>query len=172
MARLNSRGTLTRTRWDYFERTNGWAFVSGSVTSGGIGTYFSNNSSATMQLDIYSLTWAASVSLDWDILLYAPPLTISPMVPTESSVNCVQPDSAAPAGVVGMYTASAGNFRHIERISNAVNGSVIAPVGGMSWLTLPPLWSIAVSANAGGNPCELSMTVWYQEILDNVAPAQ
>lgn len=172
MAQLVSRGTLTRTRWDYFERTNGWAFVFGSVVSGGIGTYFTNNSTATMQLDIYNLTWAATVGLPWDVWLYSPPLTITPMAPSEGSVNCIQPDHAPPAGVVGMYTASAGVFRHILRISNNVNGGSIAPVGGMSWLTLPPLYSLAVSTNVGSNPCELSMSVWFQEILDNVAPAR
>jgi len=172
MAQLFSRGTLTRTRWDYFERTNGWAFVTGNVASGGIGTYFANNSTATMHLDIYNLTWAASIATDWDVWLYAPPLTITPMTPGEGSVNSIQPDHAAPAGVVGMYTASTGNYRHVLRISNNVNGGSIAPVGGMTWLTLPPLWTIAVSAYVGANPCELSMTVWFQESLDNIAPAR
>lgn len=172
MAQLFSRGTLTRTRWDYFERTNGWAFVTGHVTSGGIGTYFTNNSTATMHLDIYNLTWAASVAMDWDIWLYSPPLTIIPLAPDEASVNCIQPDMAAPAGIVGMYSGSAGSFRHIQRISNSVNGGIVTPVGGMAWLTLPPLFSIAVSGNPGSNPSELSMSVWYQETLDNIAQAR
>jgi len=171
MAQLNSRGTLTRGRWDYFEHSNGWASVFGSVASGGIGAYFANNSTATMQLDIYALYWFASVSSPWNIALFPPPLVVTPLAPTDIEIHSSQPDRAQLAGVCGMYSASASPFFAIQRYSNSTSSGVLQPVAGEPFIVLPPNWAIAVGGGGGANPIELSMNVWYQEIVDNISPA-
>jgi hypothetical protein len=171
MAQLNSRGTLTRGRWDYFEHSNGWASVYGSVTSGGIGAYFANNSTATMQLDIYALYWFASVASVWNVGLFPPPLILTAFAPTEVEIHASQPDRAQLAGVCGMYSAAGSPFLTIQRISNSLTSGIIQPVAGEPFIALPPNWAISVSGFGGGNPIELSMNVWYQEIIDNVSPA-
>lgn len=172
MARLNSRGTLTRNRWDFFERTNGWASVWGSVTTGGIGCYYANNSTGTMQVDIYNVTWFASVPAPWNLLLFSPPLVFTPVTPTEIEIRPIQPDGAQPAGVCGMYSARGSTFFTIQRISNNQPSGIVAPVSGVPFVTLPPGWAIGVDSFSTSNPIELSMNVWFQEVLDNVAPAQ
>jgi len=171
MAQLNSRGTLTRSRWDYFEQTNGWASVYGSVTSGGIGAYFANNSTGSLALDIYNFTWFASVAVPWNVTLFVPPLVLTAFTPTDSEVHASQPDRATLAGVVGMYSASASPFFTIQRISNQVQSGIVEPVAGQPFVTLPPGWAIGIGGFAGTNPCELSLNVWYQEVTDNIAPA-
>lgn len=171
MAQLNSRGTLTRGRWDYFEHSNGWASVYGSVTSGGIGAYFANNSTATMQLDIYALYWFASVATIWNVTVFVPPLVLTSFTPTESQVHATQLDRATPPGVVGMYSASASPFFTIQRGSNSQSGAIVQPVPGQPFITLPPSWAIGVGGFGGANPIELSLNVFFQEVVDNVAPA-
>lgn len=171
MAQLFSRGTLTRSRWDYFERTNGWAFEYGNVTSGTIGAYFANSATGTMHLDIYHFEFFASATAVWDIDLFSPPLILTPLTPGETELHACQPDAATPPGALGMYTATAGTAYTIQHYANQTNTGSLAPVGGMTFITLPPGWAIAVSGSAGANPCELSISVWFQETLDNIAPA-
>lgn len=171
MAQLNSRGTLTRNRWDYFEHSNGWASVYGSVPSGLISAYFANNSTGTMQLDIYRVEWFASVPAAWGIALIPPPLIVTPITPTDIEIHSAQPDRGAPAGICGMYSAFASPFYQIQRNSNQASSGSLAPIAGVPFITLPPGWIIAVGGNPGANPCELSMNVWFQEIIDNVPPA-
>jgi hypothetical protein len=171
MAQLNSRGTLTRGRWDFFEHSNGWASVYGSVPSGFIGAYFANNQTGTMQLDLYRLYWFASQALNWSIGLFSPPLILTPLAPNEIEIRADQPDRATPPGVCGMYTASTGASYTIQRHSELASSGELAPVAGEPFITLPPGWAIAVNALAGSSPCELSINVWFQETLDNISPA-
>lgn len=171
MASLNSRGTLTRGRWDFFEHSNGWASVYGSVVSGGIGAYFANNSTATMQLDIYALYWFASVATTWSVVLFPPPLIVTPFAPTDIEIHSSQPDRGQLAGVLGMYSASASPFFTIHRISNSQTSGVLQPVAGEPFIALPPNWAIGVGGFGGSNPIEISLNVWYQEVIDNIRPA-
>lgn len=172
MAQLNSRGTLTRGRWDYFEHSNGFASVYGSVASGGIGAYFANNSTATMQLDIYALYWFASVASPWVVSLLPPPLVLTAVTPTDIQIRATQPDKAAPAGVCGMYSASGSPFYTVQRVSNALTSGVVQPTPAQPFITLPPMWAIAVGGFTGTGPVELSLNVWFQEVLDNTPPAR
>lgn len=171
MAQLNSRGTLTRGRWDYFEHSNGWASVWGSVTSGGIGAYLANNSTATLQLDIYALYWFASVASPWTVAVFPPPQVLTAIPPSEIEIHAEQLDRATPPGVCGMYSASASPFYTIQRVSNSLTSGILQPVPGQPFITLPPLWAIGVGGFGGANPIEMSLNVWFQEVLDNVAPA-
>lgn len=172
MAQLNSRGTLTRARWDYFERTDGFASIWGSVASGGIGAYFVNNSTGGTALDIYTFSWFASQALPWEIVLCGPPVTGNALAPSEWNLFALSPDHAKPAGSVGMFTALTSAYWTIVRVSNSMQGQQFAPIMGNYWLTLPPGWGVAVGATAPSTGCELSMTVFYQEVLDNIAPAR
>lgn len=171
MAQLNTRGTLTRNRWDFFEHSNGVSSIYGSVTSGAIGAYFANNSSGATAIDIYTINWAASVAGVWGIYLLLPPLVLTALAPTESHIFALAPDVATPPGVNGMFTLVASPYQTFIRYSNNINGVQTAPIMGSYFATLPPGWAIAVSGPGSANPCELSMTVWYQYVTDNIAPA-
>ena len=171
MAQLNSRGTQTRSRWDYFEHSNGIAFVYGSVTSGGIGAYFINNSTGATAIDVYTLDWFTSVAGLWALSLFPPGTTITPLPILESNVFCLAPDVATPPGQVGMLIVPSPTYRTFIRYSNNSNGGQVAPISGSYFATLPPGWAIAIGGPGSPNPCELSMTVWYQYVLDNVPPA-
>lgn len=171
MAQLNSRGTQTRNRWDYYERSNGFATVWGSVVSGPVGAYLANNSAGAAALDIYHFTWSASVSTIVEVAFLLPPLVLSVVTPLESYVHPIQPDAAAPPGVVGMFSIFTSTYWTIKRYSAGSSGGDLSPIMGSYFVTLPPGWAIAVWTNNQPNPCELSMSVWFQEITDNIAPA-
>ena len=172
MAQLNSRGTQTRGRWDYFEHSNGIAFVSGSVTTGPIGAYFANNSTGATAIDVYTINWMASVSLTFTLMVFPPPFSLTPVTPTDSNVRALQADLAAPPGLVGMYSFGAAPYIQMLRYSAGSTGAQVAPITGNYFTTLPPGWAIAVECGVQSNPVELSMTVWYQYVTDNIAPAQ
>ena len=82
------------------------------------------------------------------------------------------PINAAPPGVVGMFTAQGGVYWTIVRYSGQVSADKIAPIMGSYFCTLPPGWAIAVYGGAGATNIELSMTIWYQEVTDNITPAR
>jgi hypothetical protein len=172
MAQLNTRGTLTRGRWDFFERSNGVAFVYGSVGAGPIGAYFINNAAGGLAIDLYAISGASSNSVLWDTYILLPPISGSAITPTESWVSCIKPDEAAPAGAVGMYSALTSATRHLTRDSNKDNYYLLNPIAGEPFFTLPPLWGIAIMTPGAPGTDELSLTVWYQEVLDNIAPAK
>lgn len=172
MAQLNSRGTLTRGRWDYFEHSNGIAFVWGSVATGQIGAYYANNSTGQTAVDIYTILWSASVNAAWTVQVLHPQLTLAALAPTEASIYSLQPDQATPPGVVGMFTASSGPFHSLNYYPAGNQGLQMSPIMGNYFLTLPPNWAIAVTAPNITNPCSLSMTIWFQYVTDNIAPAQ
>ena len=171
MAQLNSRGTLTRNRWDYFEHSNGVASIFGSVVSGTVGCYFANNSSGATAIDIYTLNWAASVPGVWQISLLLPPLILTPLAPSESHIFALAADVAQPPGVIGMFTAVASPFQTYIRYSNGIGGDELSPIAGSYFATLPPGWAISLGGVSSMNPIEASMTVWYQYVTDNIAPA-
>ena len=171
MAQLNTRGTLTRSRWDYFEHSNGVSTIWGSVTSGPIGAYFANNSTGATAIDIYSLEWSASVSGLWGIGFFMPPLVLTAITPSESSIQAVLPDVATPPGVNGMFSLYASTYRTLTRYEGPIGGAQLAPIMGSYFATLPPGWAIVISGPGSPNPCELAMTVWYQYVTDNIAPA-
>jgi hypothetical protein len=172
MAQLNSRGTLTRARWDYFEHSNGVSLVYGTVPSGPIGAYFANNSAGATAIDIYTVNWSASVSGLWAITLLSPPLVLTPLAPSESHIFALASDLAAPPGINGMWTAVAGAFQTYIRYSATSSGAQVAPIMGSYFATLPPGWAISIGGAGSSNPCELAMTVWYQYVLDNIPPAR
>jgi hypothetical protein len=171
MAQLNTRGTLTRTRWDYFEHSNGVASIYGAVSSGTIGAFFANNSSGSTAIDVYALNWSASVAGTFYITLYLPPLVMTPLTPVESHIFALAPDVATPPGVTGMFTFNAGAFQTYIRYAASTNGAQVAPLMGSYFATLPPGWAISINGFGSSNPCELAMTVWYQYVTDNVSPA-
>lgn len=171
MGQQFSRGTLTRARWDYFERTDGIAMVWGQVVSGPIGAYFANNSSGSLAIDVYNFQMFSSVTTIWDVLLLLPPLVLTPITLNDAQVMSLQPDHAQPAGVVGMFSALTSNFRRLQRVSNGAFQLTMTPIPGSYFITLPPGWALSVFGNPGANPAELSMTTWYQEVTDNIAPA-
>ena len=172
MAQLNSRGTQTRARWDFFEHSNGISSVYGSVTSGPIGAYFANNSTGATAIDIYTINWSSSVSAIFAITLLLPPLVLTPLAPAESHIFALAPDVATPPGVNGMWTAVASPYQTYIRYSAGSTGAQMAPIMGSYFATLPPGWAISIGSGGVTNPCELSMTVWYQYVTDNIAPAQ
>lgn len=171
MAQLNSRGTMIRNRWDYFERSNGFAFIYGAVASGPVGAYFANNSAGATNLDIFNLTWSASVTTIVEVAFLLPPLILVPVTATESFIHPLLPDSAKPPGVVGMFSTFSSVYWTIVRYSNTSNQDEMVPIPGSYFVTLPPSWALAVWTAPQANPAEFSMTVWYQEVLDNVPPA-
>jgi hypothetical protein len=171
MAQLNSRGTLTRGRWDYFEHSNGISSVWGSVASGPIGCYFANNSSGATAIDVYTLNWSASVSGLFAIGLFLPSIILTPLAPSESHLFAVAPDTAAPPGINGMFTNLASPYYTFIRYSAGSGGAQMAPIMGSYFATLPPGWAISISGPGSSSPCELAMTVWFQYVTDNIAPA-
>ena len=171
MAQLNTRGTLTRSRWDYFEHSNGISLVWGSVTSGPIGAYFANNSTGSTAVDIYAIDWSATVAGLWGIGFIAPPLVLSPLTPGESTIFPLQPDAAIPPGINGMFTNFPALYRTLVRYEGPTGAAQLTPLMGSYFATLPPGWAISISGPGSSNPCELAMTVWYQYVTDNISPA-
>jgi hypothetical protein len=171
MAQLNTRGTLTRARWDYFEHSNGVSSIFGSVASGFIGAYFANNSSGATAVDIYTLNWSSSVANVFTVSLLLPPLVLTPLAPSESHIFALSPDVATPPGINGMFTNFASPAQAYVRYSGASNGTQVSPILGSYFATLPPGWAISISTVGSANPCELAMTVWYQYVTDNISPA-
>lgn len=171
MAQLNSRGTMIRSRWDFFERSDGFAHVHGTGTGPLFGAYFANNSSGATNLDIFNLTWSASVTGIVEVAFFVPPIIVVPLAPTESFIHPLLPDSAQPPGVLGMFTNFTSVYWTIVRYSNGANQDEMTPIPGSYFCTLPPSWAIAVWTPAPSSPAEFSMTVWYQEMLDNISPA-
>jgi hypothetical protein len=172
MAQLNSRGTLTRGRWDYFERSNGIAFVYGSVNTGPIGAFFANNATSGASIDVYAIFASSNNAIAWDTFILLPGIAGTALTPTESWISCIKPDEATPAGYIGMWTAITSPMRHLTRDSNLDAYYEIHPIAGEPFFTLPPLWGIAVMSPGRAGTDELSMTIWYQEVLDNIAPAR
>lgn len=171
MAQLNSRGTLTRSRWDYFEHSNGVSSIYGHVTSGGIACYFANNSTGATAIDVYTLNWSASVTGVFTVYLMLPPLVLVPITPDESHIFALASDLAAPPGVNGMFSTGTSQAQTYIRYSAGSSGAQVAPIMGSYFATLPPGWAIAVGLGSSSNPVELAMTVWYQYVTDNIAPA-
>ena len=171
MAQLNSRGTLTRSRWDYFEHSNGVSSCFGSVTSGAIGCYFANNSSGATAIDIYTLNWNVSVAGPFALYLLLPPLVLTPLAPTESHIFALAPDVATPPGLNGMFTAIGGISQNYLYYTSGTVGDEVSPITGSYFATLPPGWAIAMFGQGSANPIAMSMTVWYQYVTDNIAPA-
>jgi hypothetical protein len=172
MAQLNSRGTLMRARWDYFEHSNGVSSIYGSVPSGFIGCYFANNSAGATAIDIYTVNWTASVAGPYYLTLLLPPLVLTPLTPTESHLFALAPQTATPPGINGMFTANAGAYQTFIRYAAATTGAQVAPIMGSYFATLPPGWAISINGLGSSNPTELAMTVWYQYVTDNISPAQ
>src|SRR5215472_9763882 len=105
MAYLNTRGTLTRSRLDFYETSNCWAFVNGNVAGGQIAAYLLNNAATAMQVDVYGMRWASSTAQPWAVTVRQPVQTITPITPTYSEVHCIQPDLPMPLGIVGLASA-------------------------------------------------------------------
>lgn len=172
MAQLNTRGTLTRSRWDYFESSDGWAFVDASVPSGVLGCYLANNSTGATSLDVYSMEFSATVATTWWAIVFVPPLILTPVTPIVTGISPIQTDHAAIPGALGAYNAIASNFIRIARFAAPTNTILLNPLGNMTFISLPPGWALSAFADPVVSTQEVGMTVWYQEVLDNISPAR
>jgi hypothetical protein len=172
MAQLNTRGTFVRDRLDFYEQSNCWGFVYGSVNGGGISAYLINNGAGNLQLDIYGIQWFSSTPEPWDVAVHHPVQLITPVTPIDAQIHCIQPDLPMPVGVVGMASAFTPDIYHIvlHQSGGATSGTL--DIGYASpHIVLPPGWLFSVSSTVTGL-CELSMTVFYQMVLDNIPPVQ
>jgi len=172
MAYLNTRGTLTRSRLDFYETSNCWAFVLGTVGSGTVSAYLLNNAATALQLDVYGMRWFSSTPEVWDVAVHQPVQTITPITPTRIDVHTIQPDLAMPLGVVGLaslYTPDV--YYYVMHQSGGAQSGELELGYGTPHIVLPPGWLISVSAAIAGT-CELSVTFFFQQVLDNVPPAQ
>jgi len=172
MAYLNTRGTLVRSRLDFYETSNCWAFVYGTATASGISAYILNNASAATQLDVYGVQWFSSTPQPWDVAVHQPVQAILPLTPGEIEVHTIQPDLPAPVGVVGLASGYVADvyYRVLRQSGGATSGQIDLGYDSPH-IVLPPGWLFSVSTYVSGT-CELSMTVFYQIVLDNVPPAQ
>jgi hypothetical protein len=171
MAQLNTRGTMVRNRFDFYESSDCWGFVFGSVVSGPICAYLVNNASVAAQLDVYGVTWFSSTAQPWDVTVRAPSQTVTPIAPTESQLHSIQPDQPAPLGAVGLCSAFNPDvfYRLMRQSGGATSGSIDLGYGA-AHTVLPPGWFLVISASVGA-ATELSATFFYQIVVDNVAPA-
>jgi hypothetical protein len=172
MAYLNTRGTLTRSRLDFYETSNCWGFVSGSLGTGSLGAYLLNNATTNLQLDIYGVRWFSSTPEVWSVSLVQPVQTISPVMPDETFIHCMQPDLPAPVGLVGLANAldPLVYYRMLLTQNPATEGEIELGYG-TPHAVLPPGWIMLVSTTATGN-YKMSATFFFQQVLDNVPPAQ
>jgi len=172
MALLNTRGTLVRDRLDFFETSNAWAFVFGSVASGAFAAFLNNNSTGHTQLDVYGMLWFSSIAQVWDVTLHPPIQTFTPVTPTESMILCIQPDLPAPAGFIGLASAfNSPSYYRILRQSGGAQSGTLDLGYGTAHTVLPPGWSLVLSTTATA-AVELSVTFYYQQVTDNVAQAK
>ena len=171
MANLNTRGTLVRTRFDFYESSNVWGCVVAAASTGNLYAYLSNNASASLQLDIYGLQWFSTVPQAWQVMLMPSIQTVTPITPVTIALLNIQPDLPAPVGVIGAASAftPGGSYLVMKQEGGAQSGSLDLGYG-TAHATLPPGWSIVVGAGVTA-ATELSFTVFYQQILDNVAPS-
>jgi hypothetical protein len=137
-----------------------------------VGCYLANNSAGGTALDIYSLNFTASVATTWWAIVLLPPIVVSPVTPLSSDISPVQVDRAGLPGVLGAYSALSSPYRRIANWAAPVSDILLNPLGTMFWVSLPPGWAISAYADGGAGPLIISMTVWYQEVLDNISPAR
>jgi hypothetical protein len=172
MAQLNTRGTLTRSRLDFYEHSNCWGFVLGNVPNGGIYAYLVNNASSSLQLDVYGMKWFSSVAETWEVTVRQPVQGITPITPAWSEIHAIQPDLPMPLGVIGL----ASNFipsatYYVMRQSGGATSGELEIGYRTPHIVLPPGWLIVIGATAAA-AVELSVTFFFQQVLDNIPPAQ
>jgi hypothetical protein len=172
MAQLNTRGTLVRNRFDFYEHSNCWGFVLGNVPNGGIYAYLLNNASSPLQLDVYGMKWFSSAPETWELTVRQPVQAITPITPAWSEIHSIQPDLPMPLGFIGL----ANNFNptatyFVMRQSGGATSGQLDIGYATPYIVLPPGWLIVIGATAT-SAVELSVTFFYQQVLDNVAQAR
>jgi hypothetical protein len=171
MANRYLRGTFIRNAWDFYEV--GCAYVYGNYTApaGVVGFIFINNGVAQSYLDVYraEISFQGQSVIHWSI---ATPSAAHNSIEPDQYFNVpVQLDLGAPPGDMAVYTSPAGPFSPLlkSRVESISNDWIELQNGG-PFLTLPPLYGLAVAINMPA-PGQLAMSVWYQSLTDQQPPA-
>lgn len=171
MANRYLRGTFTRNAWDFYEVGAAWVFGSYNAGPGAVGFILRNNGIAQSYLDIFRAEVSTSIpsSISWSIA--APSAAHNSIEPTSYFNVPVQLDLGAPPGDMSVYTSPAGSFTPILKTrADSISYDAVELANGGAFLTLPPLYGLAVNFNLSGAGV-ITLTAWYQSITDHTPPA-
>jgi hypothetical protein len=171
VAQVFSRGTLTRSRWDFFESSDAFANVIGPVgaTSGGQ-PYLYNNGGGPGELDIYyaCVSFASATNFTW--ALVGPSAQFGIGLAQLQTVHAVKADGPMPLGVAQIAVPNGNNQKIViaGRIDPVTFYELKFGLEG-PFLSLPPGYALQVIM---ANPdLQASATFLYQSVVDITAPA-
>jgi hypothetical protein len=162
------KGTFVRNAWEFYEIGAAWVCGNYAAPAGNIGFIFLNNGIGQSYLDVFRAEFTCSVAspLIWSIA--SPGAVYTSIEPTLYFNRPLQLDLATPPGDMSVYTASPPYFLPLfrQRYDSVEYDSVELANSG-PFLTLPPLFGLAVQANFSA-AANMALTVWYQSITDHV----
>jgi hypothetical protein len=164
------KGTFVRNAWDFYEVGAAWLFGSYTPATGTTGFVFINNAIAQSYLDVFRAEFSCSEasSIGWSIA--APGAQYTPIEPSIYFNRPVALDQATPPGDMAVWTAPPTDFSPIlKQRMDSTGHDVIELATGGPFLTLPPLYGLAVRATFTTSGF-MSLSVWYQSITDHVPP--
>jgi hypothetical protein len=162
------KGTFVRNAWEFYEVGAAWVFGNYAAPAGSIGFIFRNNGIGQSYLDVFRAEFTCSVAsaLTWSIV--GPGAQFTSIEPNNYFNRPLQLDLATPPGDMAVYTASPPYFLPIfKQRQDPISYDVIELANSGPFLTLPPLFGLAVAVNFSA-PASMAMTVWYQSITDHV----
>lgn len=171
MANRYIRGTFTRNAWDFYEVGAAWVYGQYSAAAGLVGFILNNNGIAQSYLDLFRVEVSSAIAsaITWSVA--APGSSHNSIEPDLYYNRPVQLDLGQPPGDMSVYTSSPGWFAPIIKSSAAaLTHDSIELANGGAFLTLPPLYGLAVNFNLSA-PGLVTMTAWYQSITDHTPPA-
>lgn len=170
-ATITSRGTLVRGRWDFYENADAIAYCAVSAVPGPPIFWFTNNAVAQVDLDIFRIEVSQATASGILYQLFPNRYISVGFVPSVVQIIALNPNNPAPTGQIGVgntFTAPAPvPFR---QRTDSISYDVIELNGSDFFLTLPPLWTLQVSG-LPGLALTSSVTIWYQQVADQVRPA-
>ena len=170
-AKLDSRGTLARNRWDFFEGAGAWGYVNGvagNTTNSWIVLF--NNGMAGVNLDVWYASFSTTPAAPIVWATANPGVVAQWTFPTPIPANAVQLNQSAPPGVVGIavipFLAILQTIR--DRVDSPSFDELKLGFDG-PFVTVPPGYALVATVAAPNQTA--SATFFYQAVLDQSVPA-
>jgi hypothetical protein len=171
VAQLTTKGTLTRSRWDFYEASDAWGFATGNIgNTSGNGGFLLNNGTGPGQLDIYyaCVSFATATAFSW--LVYGSNATFGINAALLSFSRAIQTDAPQPLGLCNIAGTGGANIKANFRTRvDPVTFDEIKPGVEGPFLSLPPGFALVV--NTASPDTTAALTFLYQIVIDIVQPA-